>query len=85
MRRRLAVSLCNRGSYEGVERKPFLHLEVHNNSGQGCGPDRDGQDGGPYCIGNLANVPVELIEAENPLAQVDMASAEAAAAVAQTV
>ena len=53
--------------YEGEERKSFLHLEFHNNSGQGGGPDHDGQDGGPYCIGNLANVPAELIEAENPI------------------
>jgi N-methylhydantoinase B len=53
--------------YEGAARKPFLHLEFHNVSGQGGGPDRDGQDGGPYCIGNLANVPAELIEAENPV------------------
>ena len=53
--------------YEEQGRKPFLHLEFHNNSGQGGGPDRDGQDGGPYCVGNLANVPVELIEAENPV------------------
>jgi len=53
--------------YEGEARKPFLHLEFHNVSGQGGGPDRDGQDGGPYCIGNLANVPVELLEAENPV------------------
>ncbi len=53
--------------YEDHGRKPFLHLEFHNNTGQGGGPDRDGQDGGPYCIGNLANVPVELIEAENPI------------------
>ena len=47
--------------------KRFLHLEFHNNTGLGGGPDRDGQDAGPYCIGNLANVPVELIEAETPL------------------
>jgi N-methylhydantoinase B len=53
--------------YEQRDRKPFLHLEYHNTSGQGGGPDRDGQDGGPYCIGNLANVPVEIIEAENPI------------------
>ena len=53
--------------YEEQGSKPFLHLEFHNNSGQGGGPDRDGQDGGPYCVGNLANVPVELIEAENPV------------------
>ena len=45
----------------------FLHLEFHNTTGNGGGPDRDGQDAGPYCIGNLANVPVELIEAENPI------------------
>lgn len=48
-------------------RQRFLHLEFHNNTGHGGGPDRDGQDAGPYCIGNLANVPVELIEAENPI------------------
>lgn len=45
----------------------FLHLEFHNNTGLGGGPDKDGQDAGPYCIGNLANVPVELIESENPI------------------
>jgi N-methylhydantoinase B len=49
------------------EQRRFVHLEFHNNTGQGGGPDRDGQDGGPYCIGNLANVPVELLEAEYPL------------------
>ncbi|HEY8554730.1 MAG TPA: hydantoinase B/oxoprolinase family protein, partial [Burkholderiales bacterium] len=53
--------------YEGPERRPFLHLEFHNCTGQGGGPDRDGQDGGPYAIGNLANVPAELLEAENPV------------------
>jgi len=47
--------------------KRFLHLEFHNTTGNGGGPDADGQDAGPYCIGNLANVPVELIEAENPI------------------
>lgn len=53
--------------YEHAERRPFLHLEYHNTTGQGGGPDHDGQDGGPYCIGNLANVPVEVIEAEGPI------------------
>lgn len=48
-------------------RRRFLHLEFHNNTGLGGGPDQDGQDAGPYCIGNLANVPVELIESENPI------------------
>ncbi|WP_238123194.1 MULTISPECIES: hydantoinase B/oxoprolinase family protein [unclassified Xanthobacter] len=51
---------------DGAGRR-FLHLEFHNNTSLGGGPDADGQDAGPYCIGNLANVPVELIEAENPL------------------
>ena len=53
---RTAACACAGGSefaivfagYEGAQRKPFLHLEFHNNSGQGGGPDRDGQDGGPY-------------------------------------
>ncbi len=48
-------------------RKPFLYLDFHNNTGLGGGPDRDGQDAGPYCLGNMANTPVELVEAENPI------------------
>src|SRR5262249_34197951 len=48
-------------------RRRFLHLEFHNNTGHGGGPDREGQDAGPNCIGNLANMPVELIEAETPI------------------
>jgi N-methylhydantoinase B len=47
--------------------KRFLHLDFHNNTGLGGGPDRDGQDAGPYCLGNMANTPVELIEAESPI------------------
>jgi N-methylhydantoinase B len=47
--------------------KPFLMLEFHNVSGAGAFPDRDGQEAGPYCLGNTANVPVEVIEAENPV------------------
>jgi N-methylhydantoinase B len=69
------VPACTGGSefgivfagYEQADRKPFLHLEYHNTTGQGASADRDGQDGGPYCIGNLANTPVEVIEAETPL------------------
>jgi N-methylhydantoinase B len=49
------------------DRSPFLFLEFHNISGLGGGPDRDGQDAGPYWLGNIANVSVELIEAESPL------------------
>ena len=52
---------------KGADRQPFLHLEFHNMTGHGGGPDRDGQDGGPYCLGNLANTPVEFIEAEIPV------------------
>ena len=48
-------------------RKPFLTLEFHNVTGIGGGPDRDGQDGGPYGLANIANVPVEVIEAEGPV------------------
>ena len=65
---------CTGGSEFGLvvvgndeDRKPFLHLEYHNITGHGGGPDRDGQDAGPYCLDNNANTPVEFIEAENPL------------------
>lgn len=51
----------------GEDGKRFLHLEFHNTTGNGGGPDADGQDAGPNCISNLANVPVELIEADNPI------------------
>lgn len=50
-----------------ANKQRYLHLEFHNVTGHGGGPDRDGQDAGPNCIANLANVPVELVEAENPL------------------
>ena len=49
------------------ERRRFLHVEFHNVTGRGGGPNADGQDGGPYWLGNLSNTPVEVIEAENPL------------------
>ncbi len=49
------------------DRKRFLHVEFHNMTGRGGGPDQDGQDAGPYWLGNLSNTPVEVIEAENPL------------------
>lgn len=48
-------------------RRRFLHVEFHNMTGRGGGPDADGQDAGPYWLGNLSNTPVEVIEAENPL------------------
>ncbi|MCG8545100.1 MAG: hydantoinase B/oxoprolinase family protein, partial [Alphaproteobacteria bacterium] len=49
------------------KRRRFLHVEFHNVTGRGGGPDADGQEGGPFWIGNLSNTPVEIIEAENPL------------------
>lgn len=68
------IPACTGGSEFGIvfagteaNRKPFLHLEYHNITGHGGGPDRDGQDAGPYCLDNNANMPVEVIEAENPL------------------
>lgn len=71
------VSACVGGSEFAMvlagypkEGKSFLMLEFHNLTGTGGGPNMDGQDGGPWCLGNIANVPVEIIEAEGPV-QVD--------------
>jgi N-methylhydantoinase B len=68
------IPACTGGSEFGIvfagydsDRKPFLYLEFHNITGNGGGPDGDGQDAGPFCLGNPANVPVEIIEAENPI------------------
>ncbi len=58
------------GGYEKAKdgkRKPFMVLEFHNTTGVGGGPNRDGQDGALFAIGNLANTPMELIEAEGPV------------------
>jgi N-methylhydantoinase B len=49
------------------DRSPFLLLEFHNMTGLGGGPRMDGQEAGPYCLGNVANVSVEVIEAESPV------------------
>ena len=69
-----AMPACPGGNEFGLsvtgltpERKRFLHVEFHNMTGRGGGPDQDGQDAGPYWLGNLSNTPVEVIEAENPL------------------
>jgi N-methylhydantoinase B len=68
------IPACPGGSEFGLsvagrhpDGKPFVHVEFHNMSGRGGSPDADGQEGGPYWLGNLANTPVEVIEAENPL------------------
>ena len=48
------------------DRKPFVFLEFHNVSGTGGGPLGDGVDGGAVPVVNLANTPVEMMEAEQP-------------------
>jgi N-methylhydantoinase B len=50
-----------------ANRKPFVHLEFHNDTSWGGGPHKDGLDGHPGPMSNLANTPVELLEAEQPL------------------
>jgi N-methylhydantoinase B len=49
------------------DRKPFVHLEFHNDASWGGGPDKDGLDGHPGPMSNLANTPIELLEVEQPL------------------
>ena len=68
------VPACPGGSEFGIvfagndsDGARFLFLEFHNVTGHGGGPDRDGQEAGPFALGAPANVPVEVIEAENPL------------------
>ena len=50
-----------------ANRKPFVHLEFHNDTSWGGGPDKDGLDGQPGPMSNLANTPIELLEAEQPI------------------
>ncbi len=50
-----------------ANRKPFVHLEFHNDTSWGGGPDKDGLDGRPGPMSNLANTPIELLEAEQPI------------------
>lgn len=49
------------------DRRPFVYLEFHNVSGPGGGPDADAPDGGSVSVVNVANTPVELIEADQPV------------------
>jgi N-methylhydantoinase B len=50
-----------------ANRKPFVHLEFHNDTSWGGGPHKDGLDGHPGPMSNLANTPIELLEAEQPI------------------
>ena len=47
--------------------KPFVFLEFNNDGPRGGGPHRDGADGASCPIHNMANTPIERIEAEQPL------------------
>ena len=65
---------CAGGSEFGIVmagREPqggsFMFHEFHNMTGNGASPDHDGQDAGPWCLGSLANLPVEVAEAEAPV------------------
>ena len=65
---------CAGGSEFGIviagrerQDRSFMFHEFHNMTGHGASPDHDGQDAGPWCLGNLANVPVEVAEAEAPV------------------
>jgi N-methylhydantoinase B len=50
-----------------ANRQPFVHLEFHNDASWGGGPHKDGLDGHPGPMSNLANTPIELLEAEQPI------------------
>jgi N-methylhydantoinase B len=54
------------GGYD-ANRKAFVHLEFHNDTSWGGGPSRDGLDGHPGPMTSLANTPIELLEAEQPI------------------
>ena len=45
----------------------WVYLEFHNETACGGRPDKDGMDGQGANISNLANIPVETIEAEQPI------------------
>ncbi len=47
--------------------KPFVFLEFNNDGPRGGGPYFDGADGAAAPITNMANTPIESIEAEQPL------------------
>ncbi len=47
--------------------KPFVYLEFNNDGPRGGGPSADGADGVTAPITNMANTPVETIEADQPI------------------
>lgn len=56
-------------SWSGADRagKPFIFVEFNNDGPRGGGPRQDGEDGVNAPIANLANTPVEVVEATTPL------------------
>lgn len=49
------------------DRKAWVHLDLINDGPRGGGPFADGADGLSAPIHNMANIPVESVEAEQPL------------------
>ena len=54
------------GGY-GRDRKAWVYLEFNNDGPRGGGPNMDGADGVACAVNNLANTPIESIEADQPL------------------
>lgn len=56
-------------SFSGLDEngKPFIFVEFNNDGPRGGGPAQDGEDGVNAPIANLANTPVEVVEASHPL------------------
>lgn len=50
-----------------AERKAWVHLDLINDGPRGGGPYADGADGLSAPIHNMANIPIESVEAEQPL------------------
>ncbi len=61
-------SECMVGFYgKDADGNMFLCNEGQNTTSLGGGPFGDGQDGAAFPLSNVANTPIELLEAENPL------------------
>jgi N-methylhydantoinase B len=54
------------GGYD-KNRKGWVYLEFQNDGPRGGGPWMDGADGAACAVNNLANTPIESIEADQPL------------------
>lgn len=56
-------------SFAGYDanRKAWIHLDLINDGPRGGGPNVDGADGLSAPIHNMANMPIETVEAEQPL------------------